>query len=329
MFSFRKYINKERKPAWRILLPLCVSITFILLIYGSIDLDALLEVVRNVSIETVLVISLLYLIGQVLSAVKWRVIFLRVGIVRSIFASITAYFFGMFVNTFGLGTIGGDVVRALAIRPGKGFRTLSLACVITDRIHGLGVLAIIGAVACLIKPPETFPSYSIFVALVVIPCVIIAWFLVPQLTITISLLKNRLGLLAAQFSKTFPMELKSLLLITFISVMFHILQIFINFLISIELATPLSFAFLCVTIPIINIASSLPISVSGVGVREALCVLFFVPAGLSHEQAVAFGAIWIVVVTLTSALAGLVALVVSTWALSSEDSHHKNVEFSQ
>jgi hypothetical protein len=70
-------------------------------------------------------------------------------------------------------------------------------------------------------------------------------------------------------------------------------------------------ATLFVVIPLVNIASSLPISWNGLGVRENSYMYFLTaaPALVSNEQAAALGALWLLAVTVTSAIGGVVALV--------------------
>jgi hypothetical protein len=69
-------------------------------------------------------------------------------------------------------------------------------------------------------------------------------------------------------------------------------------------------ATLFVVIPLVNIASSLPISWNGLGVRENSYMYFLTaaPALVSPEQAAAFGALWLLAVTVSSAVGGIVAL---------------------
>jgi uncharacterized membrane protein len=67
---------------------------------------------------------------------------------------------------------------------------------------------------------------------------------------------------------------------------------------------------LFVIIPMVNIASSLPISWNGLGVRETSYMFFLstAPVVLSPEQATAFGAIWLLAVTTTSVVGGFIAM---------------------
>jgi uncharacterized membrane protein YbhN (UPF0104 family) len=61
----------------------------------------------------------LFLAGQVLSAVKWWMLGTSVGLARPLADYTRFYFIGMFLNVFGLSTIGGDVVRGLYLGGGR------------------------------------------------------------------------------------------------------------------------------------------------------------------------------------------------------------------
>ena len=72
----------------------------------------------------------------------------------------------------------------------------------------------------------------------------------------------------------------------------------------------ISFTTLLLVIPFVNIVCSLPISWNGLGVREKAYTYFLTtaPAIVTYEQAVAFGAIWLLAVTVSSAIGGIVAM---------------------
>jgi uncharacterized membrane protein YbhN (UPF0104 family) len=63
---------------------------------------------------------------------------------------------------------------------------------------------------------------------------------------------------------------------------------------------------LLVTIPVINILSSLPISWSGLGVRENGYLFFLAPQFISREHAISFGVMWLLAMAISSAIGALV-----------------------
>lgn len=301
-----KPAGKKKKNSVRTLLQLTISVIFVLLIYGSSDLGSLFNTLRRVSWLTGIAVALLYTFGQIVSAYKWRILFQRVGIQRTFSETLHSYFLGMFVNTFGLGTVGGDVVRGIALRPGKGQRAAALGTVVADRVHGLVVLATIGCIAALFVRPEVFGAFVVPLAAIGIVCLPLAWWFGPKIITAIFPKHHRFGQAASQVAQAFPSKFVPVLTVTLISVFFHFVQIMMVVVIATELNAPLSLGYLCLVVPLANIASALPISINGVGVREAIYVLMLVPIGVPHETAIAFGAIWILAITIVSALGGLI-----------------------
>lgn len=289
-------------------LRLLISLVLVYLIYHLVDSRELLRTLSIVSIHNAILIALIYAGGQMLSVVKWRIFVQNVKIDRSFLDTTRAYFCGMFVNTFGLGTVGGDVTRGLALKPKRGERASALATVVADRIHGLLVLALIGSVSIMIVRPAALGDYATGLSALLVIGLISGWMLGPAILVKLFPADHRFGSAAAQVALAFPRNPKTLFLASVISFVFHSTQICLHYYIAQILGAPLSLAYLFATVPVTNIICSLPISVNGLGVREALYLFLFVPMGLSQETAVAFGAIWILAITAVSAIGGLILL---------------------
>jgi hypothetical protein len=75
------------------------------------------------------------------------------------------------------------------------------------------------------------------------------------------------------------------------------------------LGIEVSMTTLMTIVPFVNIVSSLPISWQGLGVRENAYRFFFVPAICSTEQAVAFGALWLLAVTTSALIGGVIGVI--------------------
>jgi uncharacterized membrane protein YbhN (UPF0104 family) len=91
--------------------------------------------------------------------------------------------------------------------------------------------------------------------------------------------------------------------------MFHLLQISLHIVMAKAVGVEVPLPLLLVTVPFINILATLPVSWNGLGVRERAYVFFLVPSVLQPEHAVAFGAMWLLAVTVCSAIGGIVAVV--------------------
>ena len=103
--------NSSRKKfiSGKFIIKVLVTLALVGLICWHIDFRDFVRDLKLISTKTVIISSLLYTIGQIVSAVKWKIFLKRAGISRSFFALNHAYFLGMFINTFGLGTVGGDI----------------------------------------------------------------------------------------------------------------------------------------------------------------------------------------------------------------------------
>jgi len=288
-----------------------LSAVMIGLVAYSVDFQKLRATFSSIGAGTVIVVVLGYTVGQLMSSVKWWTIAKAGGIDTSYPQALKAYFIGMFVNCFGLGMVGGDAARGLLIAQGQPKKTEGVASVVADRIHGLTVLSVIALITSITLGNDRVPPHFINFLLLLVLGFISAWLVGPWiLTHLPGLNGTRLAAKLRQVAAIFPRDLKTLSIITAISVVFHTLQISLHAVMAHGLGMSIPLTTLFVVIPFVNIASSLPISWNGLGVREKSYIFFLTsaPALMTSEQAVAFGALWLLAVTTTSALGGIVAL---------------------
>ncbi len=278
------------------------------MIVQMIDLASLKRTLLSIPPKLALLVICGYMIGQILSSFKWWSIVKAGGINISYPAALKAYFLGMFVNCFGFGTVGGDLARGLLISGSKDQAAPAVASVVADRLHGLAVLAIIGTVATFLFGRHTLEAIYLWILLGIGMSIVIAWFVGPPLLLRIMPKNRLLGEKFKQIADLFPSNAPVIIKITLISILFHILQISLHRIMGQAVGVIVPWSYLLVVIPFVNIASSLPISWNGLGVRENAYIFFLAPAIISVEQAAAFGALWLLAVTTTSAAGGIVAI---------------------
>ncbi len=295
------------------LIKILLSIAMLTLVYYSAERRHLLETFQSISLSTVLLVVVGYTVGQLMSSVKWWTIARSGGIDVPYPTALKAYFIGMFVNCFGLGMVGGDAVRGLLIAQGQPKKTEGVASVVADRIHGLTVLGIIAIVTSLTLGNDRVQWPLLSGLIVLVLGFIAAWIVGPWVLTHLPGINNtRLAAKLRQVAAIFPRDPKTLTVITAISVVFHSLQISLHAVMAAGLGVSIPLTTLFVVIPFVNIAASLPISWNGLGVREKSYETFLVassPALMTSEQAIAFGALWLLAVMTTSAIGGIVALI--------------------
>ena len=293
------------------LIKILLSAVMIGLVSYSVDFEKLRATFSSIGLGTVLLVVLGYTAGQLMSSVKWWTIARSGGIESSYPNALKAYFIGMFVNCFGLGMVGGDAARGILIAQGQPKKAEGIASVVADRIHGLTVLSIIALITSFSLGNDRVPSHFILFLVLLVVGFVGSWIIGPWILTHIpGISDTKLAAKLRRVAAIFPRDLRTLSIITAISVVFHTLQISLHAVMAHGLGMSIPLSTLFVVIPFVNIASSLPISWNGLGVREKSYLFFLTsaPALMTPEQAVAFGALWLLAVTTTSALGGIVAL---------------------
>ena len=294
------------------LIKIAVTIALLLVVVYSVSWDKVLITVSSISFNTACIVVAGYTAGQLLSSLKWWTLVRSGGIDVPYRTALKAYFIGMFVNCFGsgLGTVGGDVARGIIVAGSLPKKTEGVAAVIADRIHGLTVLSVIALVTSFLFHTDRVPTFIILSLLGLVVSFIGGWIIGPRL-LTFLPGESKLVRKLRQVAEIFPRDSQTLIVITGISVIFHVTQIFLHAVMASALGAEIPLATMFVVIPLVNIASSLPISWNGLGVRENSYMFFLTaaPALVTKEQAAAFGALWLLAVTVTSAIGGIVALI--------------------
>ncbi len=274
------------------------------LVLRSTRTDQLFETLSQISVWGALLLTLVYVLGQCLSTVKWWIILRAGGLNVRIATAFRAYFIGMFVNCFGFGTVGGDVARGLIASAGTGHKAEALASVLADRLHGLSVLALIGLIATIVWG-GAHGFTPILLGLCV--CIPLGWMFAPRIIPKMLPAGNFKDKIVAALAML-PQNPAALAAITGISVIFHGIQMGLHLYMATLFGATLPISKLLTSVPFVNIASTLPISWNGLGVREQAYKFFLVPDVLTVDQAVGFGALWLVAVTISSAIGGLVSV---------------------
>jgi len=291
------------------LLKLCSSILLLLLVLYFVDLQELKSTFLSIPVSIAMAVVIGFALSQVISAYKWWLMAKSAGIDVPFPAALKSYFIGMFINCFGLGVVGGDVARGLILVQGKPLKAASMASVIADRVHGLAVLAAIGAMASLFFGTQNINIYLVYFIWLLTFGMILGWFIGPRVSLLFLKRDSRHRKKLMEMWNAFPTDPKTLLYITFISVLFHALQIALHWLMGIGFGVHISWSYLFITIPFVSILTTLPISWNGLGVRENAYVFFFAPLILTAEQAIAFGAMWLLAMTVASVVGGITAFI--------------------
>lgn len=217
------------------------------------------------------------------------------------------YFVGLFFNNVLPTTVGGDAVRAWETARDTGDVPEAVGSVITERLvagAALGFTALLG-----LPFVDVTPRLSLLVvSFLVLDLAFVAAFLVPRLAerVATSVLPRRVARVRSAVAATVGAVRESLRAprlfarLFVLSVLFQLLVAAVNACLFAAMGVPVSLARCVVYTPMIFTITMLPISLSGLGVREAAYVFFFGQVGVAQGDAVAASLLFFVVVGLAS-----------------------------
>lgn len=283
---------------------LALSAALLVLLSRKTDLGDLASVFAHTRPGWMLAAFLGYELSQVMSTARWWLLGRPVGLREPFSRYFICYFSGMYLNLFGPSTVAGDVGRALYLAGGRGRRALALTSVIADRGIGFIALVWINAVAILLMPSYPLPRLMYWAAWLVPPATAAAWIWGPRHAASYLQPDSRWRLMIEQDLAPYWTD-HGLLGVSFsLACLFHLVQIATQVLIAWALGLQIPWLYFLIFVPAVNIAGMAPISLSGIGIREAGYMYFLSLVGVDREAAIALGLLASAVVLL-SGLSGM------------------------
>jgi uncharacterized protein (TIRG00374 family) len=291
-------------------LRILVSAVLLAVLVAKIHPENLLPKQHHFSTFVYLVIGLLLTgLGVVLSAWRWQRV-LRAFDVDAPLRTLTSHYFaGQFVGNVLPSTVGGDVLRVTRGATTTGSGSTSFASVAIERLSGFVALPLLVFLGFLFRPSLIEGDYA-WVALaiaggtLVLLVVILVFAASPRLAGRFKDHENWMRFIGAVHVgvdrlRRHPNDAVGILVAALVYQASVVASVFCAAqVLDLELPTAAVVAF----IPAVAMAQTVPLSVSGFGVREGLLVLFLTPLGVSTGGAVALGLLWYAMLLVVSLL---------------------------
>ena len=244
---------------------------------------------------------LLTLGGVVLSAVRWSAVLAALGLHPPFSRLLSLYFAGQFMGNVLPSTIGGDALRVSRLSKDTGEPPTTFASVVLERLTGWLVLPVITLVGLLVNPGLRELGQASFIAFATAASTLLL------LTVVLLLTARQGKGIAAQleqnegwrrFTGAVRFGIQRLvrepaatarILATGFAYQFILIGAALMAARALGLPAGVGPTALLAFVPAVLIAQVLPISISGLGVREGLFVLFLHPLEVPRSQAVALG----------------------------------------
>lgn len=280
-----------------------ISILLLAYLFTKIDVKEVWHLFRNVQLPYLFAALFLYLAGQVICAWRWKIIAMVMEFRNSFREFITYYFAGMFFSLFLPTLVGGDIGRCYLIAKGNKKTLHAIVSVLADRGTGLAVLIFMAGLSVSLFKFGNIPQQLIWLILIA-NAVLIIGLLIPFFAGGLLGMLGKTGELAMGFWKKPSVLLKSI----FVSIIFQALVIIIHIFIGLAIGINIPWKFYFFLIPLVATVSMLPLSISGIGLREGAFVYFFSYASVTKTEALTFAFGWFVIVLISSLIGGLVLL---------------------
>ena len=279
---------------------LCISSALLYIVFYRIGLAEILGMLCSINILSFIAAILLYLFAQLVSTLRWKMLLPEGFRLNELFS---LYMIGAFFNSFLPGIIGGDAIKGFYLYKTTGKVGLAMASVFMDRYLGLAVLITICAVAFPFGYQYLRGSNIEWILPLIILSFILGSFLFFGLRIG-----QRIKHLADLYNyfHIYRNEKGTIGKALLLSVLVQFSGFSAVYILAYGLGQNIPYLSVVVSLPLIILISMIPISISGLGVREGAFVLFFGFIGVKPEAAAAISLSWFLSASAGS-LVGLVA----------------------
>ncbi|MDA8388705.1 MAG: lysylphosphatidylglycerol synthase transmembrane domain-containing protein [Nitrospiraceae bacterium] len=285
-----------KKPLFFIL-KLSVSSALLYLVLHRAGVQNVISAIIGINPAFFLAAMALYIAGTFVSSIRWR-LFVESGPPLRRFFSL--YLLGCFFSTFLPGLFGGDAVKGYYLYKETGKTAEAMASSFMDRYLGLAALLVMASLVYPLGLPHlrafalTLPGgQPVRLRLSWLLPALVAGFLAASLAFfKLRPGRGRIKLLAdfyGQFGLYGRKAVVNGVLLSFGVQALSVISVCVLARgLGINVPLPLFFIF----VPLIALISAIPVSVSGIGIREASFVLLFGAVGVNPRTATALSFAW-------------------------------------
>ena len=309
----------SRKVVFALVAKLILSAGLLFLVLAKVDLHAVLAILTKA--DPWLVALWYSLVPVTIALAAWRWEILAPGLTYGMATKYT--WIGVFFGHVLPGSIAGDIAKGVSLAlKDSAARSGLAASIVAEKMIGLVALLLFFDIACsvvYVLHGDASPQirHLAVVALVLSLVGVIAGVVAALVTLRSDLFSagGRVGMVgrlaegigaAAKFYSNKPSLLAKAFLI---SMMIHVVNILATYLSFRALRVDAGLLFASVVYPVVSMILLIPISISGIGVRDATLAVLFTLFGLSAASGVALSWLALLAVIPNVAIGGAIQLV--------------------
>ena len=258
---------------------------------SRLDYESCRSVLSRADLRLLPAALLSSLFGQGIAAWRWSTMLKQFGASYSPTSAFRTYLAGNFYGLAMPGAVGGDVARVLLCRSESGTSLFLATCsVFAERALGIAALLLILAqgIACLPFVRLGLPGGLLqLFSVITLLSLFAALFLLKRARSGSALhfLQRGKSNLLERVNFLSSVSYQALCFMLLLSLLFQLTDIAATYLISQALHLHLSFTHLLVVLPVVYLATTIPISPAGLGVKEAVLAVMLTQFDLSQSEA--------------------------------------------
>lgn len=279
---------KRRNRTLKSVLKIGLSLSLLVFVLRQVGWEEAWESLRAAQLPYLGAALLLHLVGIPVRAYRWRILLTALEINIPLSQLTRLYFVGSFFNTFLPTGVGGDMVRIYELGRQSRQPAAAVGTVLVDRATGILMLFLMALAALpfgyrLISPQTTWLIMCLFVAgwgglwLILRRDWLEKWGLLRIL--------SKVKQVEEVYEAVHACGVKAISGALAASLALNLLLIAANYFVGLSLRVHIPVWYYLLFVPIISSLLALPISLSGVGVREGGYIYLFGQAGVAPPQA--------------------------------------------
>lgn len=269
-----------------LLLKLAVSSILLYIVLSRTGPELVYSTLKTMNPFAFISAIILYIFAQFVSTLRWKLLIPEKIRIKKLFS---IYLIGSFFNNLLPGLIGGDAVKGFYLYKKIGKVSLTFSSIFMDRYIGFITLLLISMFAY----PFGYSYIKGSPLVWTFPIIVLIFSIASLLFFGL-----RLGSKIKIFSEFYSYfhsykDKKSLIIKTIlISLIIQFSGILSVYILAIGLGKYIPFLACLIFLPLIIMFTAVPISISGIGVRESAFVLFFSLIGIRPDVATAISLSW-------------------------------------
>ncbi len=296
------------------------STSLIVWILQKADLLAIWDTIKQANYGLIIAAFVLFYIGYLIIAKRQQTLLAAQNIQVSIPFLLQSFAIGMFFTNLLPSTIGGDASRMYDVWRVAGSKSKAVSVILIDRFFGMFALVVFGLIASMLstRVREAVPGIVLYMALALLAMLTVLWMVFGSGARVIdwfqSLHIGPFGFvqrILARIIKGFELfkgrgdVLRRATAWSFL-LQFNVIVHFILLTHALNINIPVLGMF--IIIPIALILMLIPVSINGIGLREAIFVFLFGIYGVAVESSVAFAWIALAMILIQGVIGGIVFL---------------------